>query len=100
MANGEIYHREGITAAHRSLPFGTVLLLRNPKTNIDVVVVITDRGPFSHKFSLDLSEGAARELGIKPLDGWAWLSYTIMQEEHHGHISNATRLEDRARAHR
>lgn len=63
-ANGERFNRYGMTAAHRTLPFGTVMQVTNPKNDRRVVVRINDRGPYHRGYSLDLSEGAARRLGF------------------------------------
>jgi rare lipoprotein A len=54
----------GMTAAHRKLPFGTRVRVRDMKTGMEVVVTITDRGPFKRSRVIDLSHMAARELGI------------------------------------
>ncbi len=61
-SNGEIYVRDKFTAAHRSLPFGTLLLVTNLKNNLSVVVKVNDRGPFKPSRILDLSYAAAEEL--------------------------------------
>lgn len=63
-ANGEIFDQMAFTAAHKSLKFGTLLRVTNPKNNKTVVVRINDRGPFIHGRDLDLSKAAAIELGI------------------------------------
>lgn len=63
-ASGEIFDRNALTAAHRSLPFGTVLRVTNPPNARQVLVRINDRGPFRAGRSLDLAEGAARRLGV------------------------------------
>ena len=60
-----------MTAAHRSLPFGTRLRVVNDKTGRSVVVRINDRGPFIGGRIIDLSRGAARQLGM---DGVATVS--------------------------
>ena len=62
-ANGEIFDQDTLTAAHKSLPFNTVLQVRNLKNNRTVVVRINDRGPYIGKRSLDLSRAAAQCLG-------------------------------------
>ena len=62
-ANGEIYDQMGYTAAHKSLPFGTLLKLTNLKTNTSVVVRINDRGPYIPGRKIDLSKKIAMELG-------------------------------------
>lgn len=64
MANGQKFDPKKLTAAHRKLPFGTRVLLFCFKTGKSVVVTITDRGPYMKKRSMDVSEQAARELGI------------------------------------
>ena len=64
MANGERYHRDSMTCAHLKFPFGTMLKVRNPLNDRTVIVRVTDRGPFSKRFIIDLSRAAARELGI------------------------------------
>lgn len=63
-ANGEIYHRDSMTCAHLRLPFGTLLKVHNPKNGRTVVVRVTDRGPYSKRFTIDVSRAAAKELGI------------------------------------
>ena len=64
MANGEIYHRDSMTCAHLKFPFGTMLKVRNPLNDSTVIVRVTDRGPYSKRFIIDLSRAAARKLGI------------------------------------
>ena len=60
-ANGERFNPNGMTAAHRTLPFGTRLhLTHNGRT---AIVRINDRGPFVRERHLDLSRGAAQQLG-------------------------------------
>ncbi|MBK9246733.1 MAG: septal ring lytic transglycosylase RlpA family protein [Ignavibacteria bacterium] len=63
-SNGEIFDQTRFTAAHRSLPFGTFLLVTNLKNNASVVVRINDRGPFKMERVLDLSHAAAEELDM------------------------------------
>lgn len=74
-ASGKIYHGKLFTAAHRTLPFGTKLLVTNVKTHKQVTVTVNDRGPFHKKFDLDLSPAAAKALGITPGMGWGWVCY-------------------------
>ncbi len=64
MSNGDPYHRDSMTCAHLKLPFGTMLKVRNLNNGKEVVVKVTDRGPYAPRFILDLSRAAARELGI------------------------------------
>lgn len=63
-ANGEVYDMNGISAAHKTLPFGTVVRVVELSTGRSVVVRINDRGPFIEGRIIDLSKGAAKELGI------------------------------------
>ncbi len=62
-ANGETFDQNTLTAAHKFLPFNTILQVRNLKNNRTVVVRINDRGPYIGKRSLDLSKAAAQCLG-------------------------------------
>lgn len=62
--SGERYRAAKLTAAHRSLPFGTILQVRNLHNGKTVEVRVNDRGPFSKKFELDISQSAAKALGI------------------------------------
>lgn len=62
-ANGEIYNQYDLTAAHRSLPFDTYLKVTNLHNGKSVIVRINDRGPYIPPRNLDLSLGAARQLG-------------------------------------
>ena len=64
MSNGIPYHQDSLTCAHRTLPFGTILEVRNLKNNKKVVVKVTDRGPHLKSRIIDLSYAAAKELGI------------------------------------
>ena len=63
-ANGERYNQNAMTAAHRSLPFGTQVQVTNLNNNRSVVVRINDRGPFIRGRVIDLSAAAARTIGI------------------------------------
>ena len=63
-ASGEVFNQEAMTAAHRTLPFGTLVRVTNLSNNDEVVVRINDRGPFSHGRILDLSAAAAHEIGL------------------------------------
>jgi len=61
---GIIFDKEGMYAAHRELPLGTLLRVKNLKNGKEVEVKVIDRGPFKEGRVLDLSEGAARKLGM------------------------------------
>ncbi|GAB5378087.1 MAG: septal ring lytic transglycosylase RlpA family protein [Acuticoccus sp.] len=63
-ANGERFNMNAMTAAHRSLPFGTRIKVTYPGTGRSVTVRINDRGPFIRGRSIDLSRGAAAALGM------------------------------------
>jgi len=63
-ANGERFNPNGYTAAHRTLPFGTKVLVTNVKTGKSVIVRINDRGPFIKSRIIDVSYGAAKVLGM------------------------------------
>ena len=63
MANGEPYRRGKLTAAHKTLPFGTKVKVTNLQTNKTVKVKITDRGPYAKGRIVDLSEAAAKKIG-------------------------------------
>src|SRR6185295_10468495 len=63
-ASGERYNMNGLTAAHPTLPFGTLVGVRNTRTGRQVVVRVNDRGPFSRNRVIDLSYAAAREVGV------------------------------------
>ncbi len=62
-ANGSVFNQHAMTAAHRTWRFGTKVRVTNLRNGRDVVVTITDRGPFVKGRGLDLSLGAARAIG-------------------------------------
>ena len=62
--SGQVYRHEKLTAAHRTSPFGTEVTVTNPRNGKSVTVVINDRGPFNKHLMIDLSQSAAREIGI------------------------------------
>jgi rare lipoprotein A len=63
-ASGERFNPGAMTAAHRTLPFGTRVRVTNSHTGRSVIVRINDRGPFVKGRSIDLSSGAARAIGM------------------------------------
>lgn len=63
-ASGETFNTNDMTAAHRTLPFGTKVKVVNKKTGKSVVVRINDRGPYAHGRVIDLSKASAQALGI------------------------------------
>lgn len=76
-ASGERYNPHGLTAAHRSLPFGTKVKVTNLRTGKSVVVRINDRGPFIKGRVIDLSLGAAKMIGLHR-SGVAKIAYTVI----------------------
>ena len=63
-ANGEKFNTNALTAAHKTLPFGTRVTVVNERTGRSVVVRINDRGPYAHGRVIDLSKAAAQAVGI------------------------------------
>jgi rare lipoprotein A len=66
-ANGEHYNHMGVSAAHKTLPFGTRVVVRNQRTGRSITVRINDRGPFIAGRIIDLSTGAKNALGMDGL---------------------------------
>ncbi|MGI9513540.1 MAG: septal ring lytic transglycosylase RlpA family protein [Anderseniella sp.] len=63
-ASGERFNPNGLTAAHRTLPFGTRVRVKNLRNGKSVVVRINDRGPFIKSRIIDVSKGAAQKIGL------------------------------------
>ena len=63
-ANGEIFDNDKFTAAHKTLPFGTIVIVKNLNNNKTVQVRINDRGPFVEGRIIDLSKRAAEHIGM------------------------------------
>ncbi|NBW82113.1 septal ring lytic transglycosylase RlpA family protein [bacterium] len=63
-ASGEVYDEGILTAAHPTLPFGTIVLVRRVATGRYAVVRVTDRGPFVANRAIDLSRAAAAKIGL------------------------------------
>ena len=63
-ASGVEYDSTLLTAAHKTLPMGTIILVKNPKNGKNVLVEVNDRGPYSKDRLLDVSLEAAKILGI------------------------------------
>jgi rare lipoprotein A len=74
-ANGEYASAGGLTAAHRTLPFGTKVRVTNQHTGRSVVVRINDRGPFVRGRVIDVTPAAAHALGM---DGLARVTLTVL----------------------
>lgn len=62
--SGQRYRQAKFTAAHKTLPFGTLVMVTNPVNGNFVRVVINDRGPFGRGLSIDLSKSAAKAIGL------------------------------------
>jgi rare lipoprotein A len=65
-ASGQVYDKSKLTAAHKTLPFGTKIKVTNPKNNRSVVLRVNDRGPVQAGRMLDISPAAAARLRISP----------------------------------
>ena len=63
-ASGQAFDSGALTAAHRSLPFGSRVTVTNPENGKSVTVVINDSGPFTRGVTLDLTRGAAHAIGM------------------------------------
>lgn len=74
-ADGERASAGGLTAAHRSLPFGTLVRVTNSRTGRSVVVRINDRGPFVRGRIIDVTPAAARAIGFS---GLAHVNVTVI----------------------
>jgi rare lipoprotein A len=78
-ANGEHASSGGLTAAHRSLPFGTLVRVTNRRSQRSVIVRVNDRGPFVHGRVIDLTPAAAHAIGFS---GLAPVTLSVVS---HGH---------------
>ena len=76
-ASGARFNPNGLTAAHRTLPFGTRVRVTNHNNGRSVVVTINDRGPFIKGRVIDLSRGAAKVVGMTG-SGVARVSYSVV----------------------
>ena len=63
-SSGERLHHDSLTCAHKTYPFGTMLKVTNPNNGKEIVVRVTDRGPYRRGRIIDLSWSAAKQLGI------------------------------------
>lgn len=99
-ASGEPFDMYAMTAAHRKLPFGTVLRVTNTRNGQDVVVRVNDRGPYHRKRVLDLSYAAADRLGMR-VSGTAPVTMEVVGDEDgrplHGSQAFFVRLEQQKR---
>jgi rare lipoprotein A len=78
-ANGEMARASGMTAAHRTLPFGTLVRVTNKHSGRSIVVRINDRGPFVRGRIIDLMPAAARAIGFS---GLAPVSVEVIGRRH------------------
>ncbi len=78
-ADGSRFNQFAMTAAHRTLPFGTIVRVINQRTHKSCYVKITDRGPFAHGRIIDLSRGAAKKIDMLG-SGVARVSVEVVQK--------------------
>lgn len=90
-ANGEVYDRFAFTAAHKTLPFNTFLLVTNLANGKKVIVRVNDRGPFVKNRILDVSEAAANELGMLA-SGTAQVRIDIIEAQNSATNSGTTQV--------
>jgi rare lipoprotein A len=79
-ASGQIYDMNKLTAAHKTLPFFTKVLVENPKNGKSIFIVVNDRGPFVKSRVMDLSRKGAEDLGYLSR-GTAQLDFTVLPVE-------------------
>lgn len=81
-SSGAKYRAKKMTAAHLHLPFGTIVTVTNLSNGKSVEVEVNDRGPHSKKYMIDISEGAAKELGFYRMgQSRVEISYTLPEDE-------------------
>ena len=78
-ANGEVFNQYDLTAAHKTLPFNTKVLVTNTKNNKSVIVRINDRGPFIEGRVIDLSCESAKKIDTKNI-GIAYVSLQLIND--------------------
>lgn len=78
-ASGEIFDMNKLSAAHKTLPFPTKVMVENPKNGQACVIRVTDRGPFVRGRVLDLSREAAKRVGIFP--GVGYVEATVLNSK-------------------
>jgi rare lipoprotein A len=79
-SDGGKYHPDSLTCAHLKYPLGTLLKVRNPKNEQEVIVKVTDRGPHNRRLIIDLSYRAAKELDIVR-SGIATVEVEVFQQD-------------------
>ena len=93
-ASGERFDQNALTAAHKTLPFGTMVRVKNLGNGREAVVRINDRGPFSAKRIIDLSKGAAQKLGMIA-SGTARVRITALDGEKAQNTRNSAQAADK-----
>ncbi|MBU6454676.1 MAG: septal ring lytic transglycosylase RlpA family protein [Cyanobacteria bacterium REEB67] len=78
-ASGQVLKKDLLTAAHRTLPFGTRVHVRNKRTGKSCIVVINDRGPYTRSKVIDVSHAAASQLGLIQT-GTADVACTVLKD--------------------
>lgn len=86
-ASGEIFSQSKLTAAHKTLPFGTMVKVTNLVNDKSVMVMVNDRGPFTPRRIIDLSYAAAKILGFTKL-GVVDVSIEVMEDTRNETIIN------------
>jgi len=76
-ASGEKLNQNGLTAAHRTLPFGTLVRVINLRNQRSLLLRVTDRGPMVKNRVIDVTQRAARELGFLAL-GMTWVKIEVV----------------------
>lgn len=94
-ANGELFDMEALTAAHRTIPLGSVVRVVNLTNGKHLYVRITDRGPYEKGRILDLSHGAAVQLGMER-EGVAYVQVEIVGERRPELMLLSEQFSDRA----
>ncbi len=97
-ANGELFDMEALTAAHRTMPLGSVVRVVNVTNGKHLYVRITDRGPYEKGRILDLSHGAAVQLGMEHV-GLAHVQIEIVGERRPELMLLLEKFSDRAASH-
>ena len=88
-ANGDVFNKESLTAAHRTLPMPSLVRVINLENNKSVILMVNDRGPFAHNRIIDVSEKAAKMLGFKN-KGTAKVRVIYLQNETSGLLAKLT----------
>lgn len=79
-ANGDIYNKELLTAAHKTLPLPSLVKVKNLQNGKELIVLVNDRGPFAQNREIDMSEKAANLLGFK-MQGTAQVNVQYLHKE-------------------